>query len=125
MGAKPVILVVDDDAPILTLMRNILREFGFDSRTASTGPAALQAVREQTPDLILVDKNMPGMDGAEVIKALRAQAGLSHLPILILSGEPVDRNELREIGATDAVQKPFDVPALIDQIRAHVGVARA
>ena len=125
MGSKPVILVVDDDAPILTLMRNILREFGFDSRTASTGPAALAAVREQTPDLILVDKNMPGMDGAEVIKALRAQAGLSELPILILSGEPVDRNELREIGATAAVQKPFDVPALIDQIRAHVGVARA
>jgi two-component system phosphate regulon response regulator PhoB len=125
MGPKPVILVVDDDAPILTLMRNILREFGFDSRTASTGPAALAAVREQTPDLILVDKNMPGMDGAEVIKALRAQAALSHLPILILSGEPVDRNELREIGATDAVQKPFDVPALIEQIRAHVAVARA
>lgn len=119
------VLVVDDDAPILTLMKNILREFGFDTRLASTGHAALQAVREQTPDLILVDKNMPGMTGEEVIRTMRLQAGLSHLPILILSGEPVDRDELARIGATAAVQKPFDVPSLVEQIRAHIGVTRA
>jgi two-component system, OmpR family, phosphate regulon response regulator PhoB len=122
---KPLVLVVDDDAPILTLMKNILREFGFETRLASTGQAALQSVREQTPDLILIDKNMPGMGGAEVIKAIRSEAGLAHLPILILSGEPVDREELARLGATAAVQKPFDVPSLVEKIRAHVGVARA
>jgi len=123
--SHPLVLVVDDDAPILTLMKNILREFGFDTRLASTGEAALHAVKERTPDLILVDKNMPGMSGEEVIRALRAQHGLAHLPILILSGEPVDRSELARIGATAAVQKPFDVPSLVEQIRAHVGVTPA
>ena len=123
--SHPLVLVVDDDAPILTLMKNILREFGFDTRLASTGEAALHAVKERTPDLILVDKNMPGMSGEEVIRALRAQHGLSQLPILILSGEPVDRSELARIGATAAVQKPFDVPSLVEQIRAHVGVTPA
>jgi two-component system, OmpR family, phosphate regulon response regulator PhoB len=122
---KPVVLVVDDDAPILMLMKNVLREFGFETRVASSGNAALQSVGEQTPDLILVDKNMPGMTGEEVIHAMRAQTALAHLPILILSGEPIDRNELARIGATAAVQKPFDVPSLIEQIRAHVGVTRA
>ena len=122
---KPIVLVVDDDAPILTLMKTILREFGFETRLASSGQAALQSAREQTPDLILVDKNMPGMTGEEVIHAMRVQAPLAHIPILILSGEPIDAGELARIGATAAVQKPFDVPSLIDQIRAHVGVARA
>jgi CheY-like chemotaxis protein len=116
MSAKPVILVVDDDGPILTLMRNLLREFGYDSVVASTGEQALEGARAQRPDLVLLDKNMPGMSGSEVIQALR-EDGLDHVPILILSGEPLSKNELAEIGAHGAVQKPFDVPALIDQIR--------
>jgi two-component system, OmpR family, phosphate regulon response regulator PhoB len=122
---KPVVLVVDDDAPILTLMKNILREFGFETRVAANGQAALQSVREQVPDLILVDKNMPGMSGEDVIRSMRGMSGLAHLPILILSGEPIDRGELARIGATGAVQKPFDVPSLVEQIRAHIGVTRA
>jgi DNA-binding response OmpR family regulator len=123
--SKPVILVVDDDAPILTLMHNLLREFGFEARVAATGEAAIEAARAKTPDLVLVDKNMPGMHGTDVIRALRSDAGLQSVPILILSGDPVDPTELSELGANGAVQKPFDVPALIEQIRSFVGVARA
>jgi DNA-binding response OmpR family regulator len=116
MAEKPVILVVDDDGPILTLMRNLLREFGFDSVVAATGEQALAGARSRRPDLVLLDKNMPGMSGTEVIAALREE-GLDHIPILILSGEPVSKSELEKIGARGAVMKPFDVPALIDQIR--------
>ena len=123
MSGKPVILVVDDDAPILTLMHNILREFGFEARVAATGEAAIAAARSHRPDLVLLDKNMPGMGGAEVIEQLR-KAGLRSVPILILSGDPVDPHELAKLGASGAVQKPFDVPALVDQIRSYVGVAR-
>jgi DNA-binding response OmpR family regulator len=122
MAAKPLILVVDDDGPILLLMRNILREFGFDARTASTGSAAIEAIHAETPDLVLLDKNMPGMSGAEVISALRSE-GLSHVPILILSGEPVEPGEIVKLGAAGAIMKPFDVPELIERIRTHVGVS--
>jgi len=121
MSEKPVILVVDDDGPILALMRNVLKEFGFQPLTAANGPEAIDVVRKQRPALVLLDKNMPGMRGDEVIRNLRGEPGLDKLPILILSGERLSRAELAELGADGAVQKPFDVTLLIEQIRRYVG----
>ena len=123
MANKPVILVVDDDQPILILMRNILREFGFEPRVASTGAAAIAEARAASPDLVLLDLNMPGMTGEEVIDGLRG-AGVRDVPILILSGDPVAPDEIARLGVAGAVQKPFDVTALIEQIRSYIGVRR-
>jgi CheY-like chemotaxis protein len=120
MSDKPVILVVDDDRPILILMQSILKEYGFQPVTAATGQQAIDAVRQQKPAVVLVDKNMPGMNGDQVIHLLRAEPGLDKLPILLLSGERLSRAELAKLGADGAVQKPFDVAALIDQIRQYV-----
>lgn len=120
---KPRILVVDDDLPILTLMRNLLREFGFDPVVAGNGSQALAAAREQAPDLVLLDIHMPEMSGGDVIRALRRDHS-EQLPILILSGEPMAPAEVQALGANAAVQKPFDVPELIQQIRGYVGVSR-
>jgi len=120
MSEKPVILVVDDDGPILALMRNLLKEFGFHAVTAESGAEAIDAARQQRPALVLLDKNMPGMKGAEVIRTLRGEPGLDKLPILILSGERLSRSELAELGADGAVQKPFDVVMLMNQIRGYV-----
>ena len=120
MVQRPVILVVDDDAPILLLMRNLLREFGFEPVAAASGLQALEEVRKRTPDLILLDRNMPGMTGDEVLRELRASDELSEVPILIVSGEPLEPDEIRRIGATGAVLKPFDVPSLVQTIRGHV-----
>lgn len=114
------ILVVDDDAPILLLMRSLLREFGFDPVSADSGPKAIEAARTRTPDLILLDRNMPGMSGDEVLRVMRAHEALANVPVLILSGEPLAPDEVRRIGATGAVLKPFDVPQLVETIRAHV-----
>jgi CheY-like chemotaxis protein len=122
MPQKPLILVVDDDGPILILMKNLLREFGFEVLTAANGPQAIETARQDSPSLVLVDRNMPGMSGDEVIRALRSQPGDEHLPILILSGEPLSRPQLEDIGADGAVLKPFDVMQLVGQIRAHVGI---
>ena len=123
MRSKPIILVVDDDQPILILMKSILREFGFESRVASTGSAAIEEARAASPDLVLLDMNMPGMTGEEVIAGLR-RAGVGDVPILILSGDPVEPHEIARLGVAGAVQKPFDVPALIETIRSYVGVSR-
>ena len=120
MPERPVILVVDDDAPILLLMRNLLREFGFDPVAAGSGPQALEEARKRTPDLILLDRNMPGMTGDEVLRELRAFDTLSDVPIFILSGEPIEPDEIERLGATGAVLKPFDVPSLVETIRGHV-----
>ena len=96
-------------------MRNLLREFGFNPVTASTGEEALAAVRAQKPAVVLLDKHMPGMSGIDVIRELRAE--FATLPILILSGDPVSKADIERLEANGAVQKPFDLPALIAQIR--------
>jgi DNA-binding response OmpR family regulator len=120
MNNSAPILVVDDDGPILLLMRNLLREFGYEAITAATGEQAVAAARDRRPALVLLDRNMPGMHGDDVVRALRQETGLDGVPILIVSGDPVTRRELAELGADGAVQKPFDVPTLIAQIRGFV-----
>jgi len=100
-------------------MQNLLREFGFQPVTAGSGDKALQVIREGLrPDLVLLDMNMPGMSGADAMRALRAE--LADVPIVILSGERVAPNELQALGAAGAVQKPFDVAELVTQIRGYV-----
>jgi DNA-binding response OmpR family regulator len=120
MAEHPVILVVDDDASILLLMRSLLREFGFDPVTAASGKQALEAARRRTPDLVLLDRNMPGMSGDEVLGAMRSDGALSSIPVLMLTGEPMEQDEIRNLGATAAVLKPFDVGALVEMIRAQL-----
>ena len=119
MSEKPVILVVDDDGPILALMRNLLKEFGFQAVTAETGSEAIDVARQQRPALVLLDKNMPGMTGDQVIRSLRGEPGFNNLPILILSGERLSPDDLALLGADGAVQKPFDVMQLIQEIRRY------
>ena len=120
MSEKPYILVVDDDVPILVLMRNLLKEFGFHAITAENGDKAIAAVREARPSLVLLDKNIPGSSSDEVIRLLRSEPGCDGIPILILSGERLTKSEVTALGANDAVQKPFDVTALVQQIRRYV-----
>jgi DNA-binding response OmpR family regulator len=118
---RPRILVVDDDGPILLLMRSLLREFGFEPVLASSGEEAISAAKAEAPALVLLDRNMPGMPGDLVVKALRDDAALTSVPILILSGEPIDERELEVIGADGAILKPFDILNLLDQIRSYTG----
>lgn len=120
---RPIILVVDDDAPILLLMRSLLREFGFEPVTARSGEEAIAEAKSQKPDLILLDRNMPGMSGDEVLQELRSDGGLSEVPVLIVSGEPLGPEEVRSLGATGHVLKPFDVPSLVETIRGHVNAS--
>lgn len=120
MPDRPVILVVDDDAPILILMRNLLREFGFEPVAAASGTQALEEARRRKPDLILLDRNMPGMSGDEVLRAMRTDEPLSSVPVLMLTGEPMEPDEIARVGANAAVLKPFDVPALVKMIRSHL-----
>jgi len=122
MSSKQMILVVDDDLPIIVLMRALLKEYGYEPVTAATGPEALEKVRQQRPDLILLDRYMPGMSGDDVIHALRAEPGLEQVPILMLSGEPIPPAELIQLGVQGSILKPFDINDLLEQIRTYAGV---
>jgi CheY-like chemotaxis protein len=125
MTSKPIILVVDDDLPILALMRSLLREFGFEAVTAENGRQAIAEARSRRPSAVLIDRNMPGMTGDELIGALRKEPGMDDLPILIISGQAVSSTELATLGADGAIMKPFDVMDLINQLRSFVPAAQS
>lgn len=120
MTSKPIILVVDDDLPILALMRTLLREFGFQAVTAESGEQAIAEARAHRPAAVLIDRNMPGMTGDELIRKLRGEPGFDALPILIISGQAVSPDELAALGADGAILKPFDIAELIAQLRSLV-----
>lgn len=115
--AEPIVLVVDDDLPIRILMQSVLKEFRFQAITAGSGEEAVAAARDRRPDVVLLDLHMPGMSGVETLAALRTEAGLESTPVVLLTGEPVSDDQLRSLGAWAGIQKPFDLPELIELIR--------
>jgi two-component system response regulator MprA len=111
------VLVVDDDPKITQLLRRTLSLEGYKVRTADSGVAGLDAARSQEPDLVILDVLMPGMDGLEVCRRLRAS---SATPILMLTAkdEVGDRVEGLDSGADDYVVKPFALEELLARVRA-------
>lgn len=112
------ILVVDDDPAVTSVLKRSLAYEGFVVDTASSGTEALALARTQTPDLVILDIMLPGMDGLEVLRRLRAAD--PHLPILMLTakGSPLDQVQGLEEGADDYVVKPFTFEVLLARIRA-------
>jgi len=115
--AAPTILVVDDESAILDLAEMYLQSDGFRVRRASTGTAALESVAEEVPDLMILDIMLPGLDGWEVCRRVRAERDL---PIIMLTArdDPIDRVVGLELGADDYVVKPFHGRELVARVRA-------
>ncbi len=113
------ILVVDDDAPLAEMLSIVLRQEGFDSRVCPHGDAALAEFHSYRPDLVLLDLMMPGKDGIDVCKEIRAESGV---PIVMLTakGDTVDVVVGLESGADDYIVKPFKPKELVARIRARV-----
>jgi two-component system OmpR family response regulator len=114
----PRVLVVDDETSITDLVSMALRYEQFDVRVASNGREALDAVEEFTPDLAVLDIMMPGIDGFEVARRLRATG--SRLPILFLTARDATDDKVRglTLGGDDYMTKPFSVEELVARIRA-------
>jgi len=114
---KPVILVVDDEPQILRVMRTSLPAQGYEVRTAPGGEEALDEVRKDSPDLIILDLVMPEMSGLEVCQRVRE---FSPVPIIVLSakGSETDKIAALDLGADDYVTKPFSMGELLARVRA-------
>jgi DNA-binding response OmpR family regulator len=112
------VLVVEDEPDIRSLIVHHLERDGFRCRAVATGPDALVAVRTAAPDLVVLDLMLPGMDGLEVCRRLRAS--VSTLPIIMLTAkaDEVDRIVGLELGADDYVVKPFSPKELVARVRA-------
>lgn len=112
------ILVVDDQREIRDLTRAILENAGYSASTAASGRDALQAVREARFDLVLLDINMPGMDGWETLRLLKADDILASVPVVMFSvkKEVSDRVQGIQEGAVGYITKPFEVDALLSRV---------
>jgi DNA-binding response OmpR family regulator len=112
------VLVIEDDPDIAEAISYHLHRVGIAVKVARTGEEGLEAVRRGA-DLVLLDLNLPGMDGLEVCRMIRRQASTAHVPIIIVSarGEEVDRVLGLEMGADDYVVKPFSLKELAARCR--------
>jgi two-component system response regulator MtrA len=113
------VLVVDDDAALAEMLTIVLRQEGFDTRMVTRGDEAMDAFRDYKPDVVLLDLMLPGRDGIDVCKEIRAESGV---PIVMLTakGDTVDVVVGLESGADDYVVKPFKPKELVARIRARV-----
>ncbi|MBM4028421.1 MAG: response regulator transcription factor [Planctomycetes bacterium] len=116
---KTKILVVDDEADIRELVRLNLTREGYEVLDCESGEEAIRLARSQTPDLIVLDLMLPGMDGLEVCKKLKADSRTAPVPIVILTakGEEADVVAGLEVGADDYVVKPFSGKVLVARVR--------
>ena len=126
IGEPADILVVDDTAANLEILCRMLKKNGYKTRPAPNGKLALRAAAAQAPDLILLDINMPEMNGYQVCKSLKQDKGLREIPVLFLSArmETEDKVTAFEAGGVDYITKPFQVKEVLARIRTHLEIRR-
>jgi CheY-like chemotaxis protein len=112
------VLLVDDEDSLRKVMTDLLVRDGFDVVEARNGVEALDQVDRHAPDVVVLDLNLPGMDGYAVLSELRARPATRHLPVIILTAKGDEDNEVRvfELGADDFLSKPFRAKALTKRL---------
>ncbi|MBI5120796.1 MAG: phosphate regulon transcriptional regulator PhoB [Rhodospirillales bacterium] len=116
---KPQILIVEDEAPLVTLLRYNLEKEGYQVTEAGDGDEAIMLINERKPDLVLLDWMLPMLSGIEVCRQLRRKPETRDLPVILLTarGEEADKVRGLNTGADDYITKPFSVPELLARIR--------
>ncbi|MEJ2539258.1 MAG: response regulator transcription factor [Gemmatimonadota bacterium] len=111
----PRVLVVEDEPDIAALIAYQLTREGFRVETAATGPEALRAVNREIPDLVVLDRMLPGLSGDEVLRSLKGESATRTVPVLVLTAkrEQEDRISGLELGADDYLTKPFSPRELV------------
>ncbi|MEY4583351.1 MAG: hypothetical protein RL701_8054 [Pseudomonadota bacterium] len=115
---KPTVLIADDDLEILTMVRTLLRRRDVKLLEASDGEEAMRLIRQNTPNLVVLDVMMPGMSGWEVCKAIREDPDLEKTGVIMLTGIGERLNEMTSplYGADAHLDKPFELSALDDAV---------
>jgi two-component system alkaline phosphatase synthesis response regulator PhoP len=123
--SKGRILVVDDEIYIVHILDFSLGMEGYEVITALDGEAALEKLKTERPDLIVLDIMMPKLDGYEVCKVIKANPDTAHIPVILLSakGRNVDQKMGFDVGADDYITKPFSPRKLVERINQLLGQA--
>lgn len=118
------ILIVDDSPVNIQLLSSILKRHGYNVQSGNNGKEALKMIRDMPPDLILLDINMPDMDGYEVCQHLKDDAGTADIPIIFISAleEVSDKVRAFEVGGVDYIPKPFEFKEVIARVETHLAL---
>ncbi|TGD99459.1 response regulator [Methylobacterium nonmethylotrophicum] len=124
---RDLVLVVDDSPETLSFLTAAIEATGATVLVAVSGEAALVLVQEITPDIVLLDAVMPGLDGFETCRRLKADAALAHVPVIFMTGLSETEHIVRglEAGGVDYVTKPISAGEILARIRVHLANARA
>ncbi|MDE2005207.1 MAG: phosphate regulon transcriptional regulator PhoB [Rhodospirillales bacterium] len=119
-SAKPLVLVVEDEAALATMLRYNLEKQGFRVEEAADGQEALTRIAETAPDIVLLDWMLPAMSGLEVCRQIRRKPATRDLPVIMVTARAEDQDAVRGLntGADDYIVKPFSTEALIARMRA-------
>ena len=120
------VLVVEDNAINLELVRDVLEAEGYAVLTATNGIEALDLIRAEAPDLVLMDLQLPGIDGLEVTRRVRADPAIRAVPIIALTAHAMlgDNESVVAAGCDGYISKPIRLNAFRDLVAAHVGPCR-
>jgi len=123
MSQKATVLVVDDEPFNVDVLQQELDDLGYQTIIASNGQEALDKIKSQQPDLILLDLMMPVLDGFEVLKEIKADDSLRDIPVIIVSAEHDSKSVVKGIkqGADDYITKPIDSEHLKNKLKDHLG----
>lgn len=120
------ILIVDDDQESLCLLEEILSSAGYSVQQANNGEIALNMIKNEQTELIILDIRMPGMDGLELCRQVKSDSTTSGIPILFISGygQMEDKVKAFEVGGVDFITKPFQSYEIIARVKAHLSLRR-
>src|SRR5438094_2707284 len=124
---KPAILIVDDAPDQLGMLHSMMMQQGYQTFVATSGDRAMDIAQRVKPDLILLDVVMPGMDGLEACRRLKAHPATAHIPVIFMSarGETEDVVAGFDIGGADYIPKPLRLEEVCARVRAQLRLARA
>ncbi|SDI47430.1 response regulator [Natribacillus halophilus] len=114
------VMVVDDKEGIRTLLKEVLQEEGYQVEEAANGWDALESVRKTKYDLILLDVKIPGINGVEVLKKMRAEDIMTRVMIMTAYEEMNTYGDLKELGVSQVFSKPFDIREVLRKVNQHM-----
>ncbi|RCK30070.1 MULTISPECIES: response regulator transcription factor [Thalassospira] len=120
MNKRPKVLIAEDEETIVESLSFLMEKEGYDVSVATDGQTAIKMIARDIPDMVLLDVMMPGCDGFEVVRAVRADPKTKPIPIMMLTAKTreVDRRKGLELGVDDFVTKPFSTRDVVSRVKA-------
>jgi DNA-binding response OmpR family regulator len=124
MQPSPIVIIADDDDVLVALIMRKLKGLGFVTHSSRDGNHALELIRDLRPDIAILDVMMPGVDGYQILKTMKADTSTSEIPVIILTSRNTEEDLVKSfgLGAVDYINKPVSPSELATRVMSHIGM---